>query len=97
LKLKSNWHFDTKRRTFESDAGETFLPRADLPAGSRIVYKVPNLARAHASKLNEHERDLRRSMQVILPRGESPARYLRAIRAWPSVEEADVGPEVSLP
>jgi hypothetical protein len=86
-----------RRGMFESDAGETFSPRGDLPAGSRIVYKVPNLARADASKLNEHERDLRRYMQVILPRGESPARYLRAIRAWPSVEEADVGPEVSLP
>lgn len=97
FKLKSGWHFHTKRRAFESDSGEKFLPRGDLPGGSRIVYKVPNLARADASRLNEHERDLRRYMQVILPEGESPAGYLRSVRAWPPVEEAHVGPEVSLP
>lgn len=97
LKLKPGWHFDTKRGTFESDAGEKFSPRGEVPKGSRIVYKVPNLARADPSKLNEHERDLRRYMQVILPRGESSATYLRVIRGWPSVEEANVGPEVSLP
>lgn len=95
--LKAGWHFDTTRRSFESDSGETFSPRGELPQGSRIVHKVPNLARADTSRLNEHERELRRYMQAILPHGESPARYLRAVRSWPSVEEANVGPEVSLP
>jgi hypothetical protein len=97
IKLKSNWSFDTKRRTFTSDAEETFSPRDSVPQGTRIVYKVPTIARADASRLNEHERELRRYMQVILPRGESPAKYLRAIRDWPPVEEAHVGPDVSLP
>jgi hypothetical protein len=36
-------------------------------------------------------------VQVILPAGESPADYVDLIRAWPSVEEAWVGPEISLP
>jgi hypothetical protein len=93
IKLRSNWYFDTKRRTFTSDAGETFSPRGAVPPGTRIVYKVPSVARA----VNEHQRELRRYMQIILPRGESPAKYLRTIRAWPSVEEAHVGPDVSLP
>ena len=97
VKLKSGWHFHTKRRAFESDAGETFSPRGDLPKGSRIVYKVPDLAKADAAKLNQHERDLRRYLQVVLPKGESPAEYLRAVRAWPPVEVVHVGPEVSLP
>ena len=97
FKLKPGWHFDTKRGTFESAAGERFSPRGDLPKGSRIVYKVPNLARADPSKLNEHERDLRSYMQVILPRGESPEKYLQVIRSLPPVEEAHIGPEVSLP
>jgi hypothetical protein len=97
VKLKSGWHFDTKLGTFESDAGEKFSPRGELPKGSRIVYKVPNLARADPSRLNEHERDLRRYMQVILPRGESPDKYLQVVRSWSSVEEAHIGPDVSLP
>ena len=97
FKLKSGWRFDTKGRAFESDSGEKFSPRGALPDGSKIVYKVPNLARADASKLNEHERELSRYMQIILPHGESPAKYLRAVRAWPPVEDAQAGPEVSLP
>ena len=95
--LKSGWRFDMKRRAFKSDSGETFSPRGALPKGSRIVYKVPNLAQADASALSEHERELRRYMQVILPHGESPAKYLRTVRAWPSVEEVHVAPAVSLP
>ena len=97
FKLKSGWRFDVKGRAFKSDSGEKFSPRGALPARSRIVCKVPNLAQADESKLNEHERELRRYMQEILPHGESPAKYLRAVRAWPSVEDAQVGPEVSLP
>jgi hypothetical protein len=95
--LKPDWLFDTKRRTFVSESGERFSPLGDVPQGSRIVYKVPTLARADGSTLNEHERALRRYMQLILPKGTSPARYLRTVRAWPSVEEAHVSPEVSLP
>ncbi len=95
--LKAGWRFDPKGRIFKSDAGETFSPRGKLPAGSRIVHTAPSLGRAEPSRLNEHERELRRYMQVILPRGESPAPYLRAIRSWPPVEEASAGPELSLP
>ena len=97
FKLKPGWYFETKSRTFKSGSGEKFSPRGDLPVGTRIVYKVPNLAKADPSTLNEHERDLRRYMQVILPHGESPLTYLAAVRAWPSVEHAHAGPEVSLP
>jgi hypothetical protein len=97
LKLKAGWRFDATRRAFESDSGEKFSPRGELPKNSRIVYKVPNLARADESELDEHEMELRRYMQVILPPGESPADYVDAVRAWPSVAEAHVAPQVSLP
>lgn len=95
--LKSGWSFDPKRRIFTSPKGETFSPFRDLPAGSKIVYKTPGLARSDPSKLNEHERALQRYMQLILPAGVSAARLLPAVRAWPSVESAGTGPEVSLP
>ena len=95
--LKAGWSFDSGRRTFKSERGETFSPPGDLPKGTRIVYKVPSLARADARKLDEHERALRRYMQLVLPAGEQPATYLRTVRAWPPVEEAHVTPQVSLP
>jgi hypothetical protein len=95
--LKPGWRFDAKRRVFESDSGGKFSARGELPEGAKIVYKVPNLARADLSTLNEAERDLRRYMQVILPPGKSPHKYLDVIRKWPPVEEAHVAPEVSLP
>lgn len=97
LKLKPKWRFNPSRRVFESESGEMFTPRDDLPKNSKIVYKVPSLARANEAKLSKAERDLRRYMQVILPPGQAPAEYVDVIRAWPCVEEAHVAPEVSLP
>jgi hypothetical protein len=95
--LKPGWSFDTTRRTFKSERGETVSPLGDLPKGSRIVYKVPSLARKDAKKLDKHERALLRYMQVVLPAGERPERHLRTVGAWPPVEEAHVTPQVSLP
>jgi hypothetical protein len=95
--LRPGWSFDAKRRTFMSSTGETVSPVDDVPVGSKIVYKAPGLARKDASTLNEHERAMRRYMQLILPAGESAARLLSTVRAWPPVEEASAGPEVSLP
>jgi hypothetical protein len=97
LKLKAGWTYDTSRRAFESDRGERFSPRGELPKNSRIVYKVPVLARADESELNEHEQELRRYMHVILPASESPADYVSVVRDWPCVAEVYVAPQVSLP
>jgi len=97
LKLQPGWRFNSRRRCFESDSGERFTPHGELPKGSKIVYKVPNLASADTAKLSKAEQDLQRYMQVILPEGESPADYVEAIRKWPCVAEAHVAPEVSLP
>jgi hypothetical protein len=97
VKLKPKWRYDSSKRVFESDSGERFKPSGELPKGTRIVYKVPALAEADPATLSKSEKDLRRYMQVILPEGESPADYVEAIRAWPSVEDASVAPEISLP
>jgi hypothetical protein len=97
VKLKPRYRYDASKRVFESDSGKRFKPSGDLPRNTRIVYKVPALAEADAAKLSKHEKELRRYLQVILPDGESPADYVDAIRSWPSVEEAWVAPDVSLP
>jgi hypothetical protein len=97
VKLKPQYRYDAGRRVFESDKGERFKPDGALPKGTRIVYKVPALAEADPRKLSASERDLRLYMQVILPEGAAAADYLEIVRAWPSVEDAWVAPEVSLP
>jgi hypothetical protein len=97
LKLKRNYTYDSRRRVFESGSGTRFDPYQDLPKDTRIVYKVPALAAADEATLSKPERELRRYMQVILPDGAAPQDYVDAVRAWPSVEEASVGPDVSLP
>jgi hypothetical protein len=97
VKLKPRYRYDATRRVFESDSGERFAPAGDLPKNTRIVYKVPSLAGVDPRKLSRSERDLRRYMQVILPDGEAAADYVETIRAWPSVEDAWVAPEISLP
>src|SRR3990172_13191565 len=90
LKRKPGWRFEPTSRLFLSKSGKRFTPHHDLPKNSRIVYKVPHLAKADAVSLSKHEGDLRRYMQVILPAPESPQAHLPAIRAWPSVAEAHV-------
>ncbi len=97
VKLKPSYRYDSGKRVFESETGERFKPDAALPKGTRIVYKVPALAKADPRKLSRSERDLRRYMQVILPEGVAAADYVATIRGWPSVEDAWVAPEVSLP
>jgi hypothetical protein len=97
LKLKPDWRFDPSRRVFVSGSGKEFAPGGELPKRSRIVYKVPGLVGADVTRLSKDEKDLQRYMQVILPAGESPAAYVDVVRAWPSVAQAHVAPEVSLP
>ncbi len=97
LKLAPGWRFDARRRVFVSDAGERVTPRDDLPKRTRIVHTVPSVAASDPASLSRAEQDLQRYLQIILPAGEPPEDYVEAVRAWPSVEQADVAPEVSLP
>lgn len=97
VKLKPDWRYDSKQHAFVSRSGERFKPSDDLPKKTLLVYKVPLLAKADPSKLTKHERELVQYMQVILPKGESPADYVETIRSWPSVDQAFTGPDISLP
>jgi len=94
---KAGWRYDARRRVFVSDAGEKFSPRGELPDPSKIVYKVPSLAKADPRQLSGPERDLQSYLQVILPPDRSAAEYVELVRAWPSIAEAQVSPDVSLP
>lgn len=96
VKLKRQWHFEPEGRRFMSASGEQCAPTG-LPKHTRIVHKVPGLARKAPGKLSKYERELSRYVQVVLPAGEAPAGYVNVVRQWPCVEEANVGPVVSLP
>jgi hypothetical protein len=96
LTLKPAWRYDSRRHRFVARSGDTFTP-AGLPTGTKIVYKTPGLIRKDQARLSAAERDLIRYMQVILPAGESASEHLGAVRAWPPVEDASLGPEISLP
>lgn len=97
IKLKPGWTYHTRQRRFESNAGESCNPFADLPKGCKIVYKVPELLRQDPSRLSEPEQDLILYLQIILPPKESAADYVNKVRSWPCIQQADVGPTVSLP
>lgn len=96
FKLKRGWRYDEAKGVFVSGRGAHFTP-APLPKRTRIVYKVPGLARSSPDRLSKAERDLQRYMQVIFPSSSAPENYLETLQAWPCVEEAHVAPEVSLP
>ena len=97
LELRVGWRFDSDQRTFISDDGRQFSPMKDLPKGSRIVYKTPELAQASPESLSQEERSLARGLQVILPKGKDPAAYLALVRKWVCVLEAQLPREISLP
>jgi len=97
VKLKAGFCYNLSKGVFESELGEVFNPRDELPKKTRIVYKVPTLAKADLNSLSKPERELRRYVQVILPEGESPAKYLKTIQGWPGVDGAWIAPEISLP
>jgi hypothetical protein len=95
-KLKPGWRYDTAKKVFVDAKGAKFAP-PPLGKKSRVVYKVPGLAKVTRERLSKAERDLQRYMQVILPPSRSPEGLLKAVQSWPCVEEAHVAPEISLP
>jgi len=96
FKLKPGWRFDEAKGVFIDPRGVEFAtPR--LPKNSRVLYKVPSLARSAPKKLSGAEKDLQRYMQVILPSPRSTRTVLQAVQSLPGVEEAHLAPEISLP
>ena len=96
FKLKPGWRFDEVKGVFIDPSGVEFaVPR--LPKNSRVIYKVPSLARSASKKLSGAERDLQRYMQVILPSPRATQLVLQAVQSLPGVEEARLAPEISLP
>ncbi len=96
FKLKPGWRYDEAGRIFLGARGDRFAP-PPFPMKTRIVYKVPILARAGRKGLSKAERDLQRYMQVVLPASHAPEDLVTVIESWPCVEEAHPAPEVSLP
>jgi hypothetical protein len=97
VKLKSRYRYDASEQSFAATSGKPFYPLNDLPKGARIVSKAPALADKPVASLSKWERELSRHIQVILPREISPHDVVATVRKWPAVEDAWVGPEVSLP
>jgi hypothetical protein len=94
FKLKPGWHYDQSHRVFVGEKHNQFAPK-DLPAGTRIEYKVPDLA--SKPRLSKAERELQRYMQMVLPPQFAPESVLNRVKRWSFVEEVHLAPEVSLP
>ena len=95
--LRVGWTYDPKVRAFTSTSGERFALGGRLPTGTKVVHKTPTLVRADPSTLNAAELDLRRYVQIILPKGQAPEAVLPHVRDWEPVQSAALGPDVSLP
>lgn len=96
LKLREGWRYASSSGAFVSNEGSRWIPDK-LPQGAKIVYIVPDLGEAEISTLSEDERNLARYLHLILPTGEEPKKYLKAVGAWPSIETVELPPEISLP
>ena len=96
IRIKEGWRFDEEERLFVS-AERRVEVQGDLPRGSRIEYRAPQLAEASRSSLRAEELDLLRYFTVMLPSGCRPSDYVELVKRWPCVEYAEVGPEPHLP
>lgn len=96
FKLKPGWRYDEAKGIFTNRRGAQFAP-PPLPKKTRIVYKVPSLARSSPDRLSKAEQDLQRYMQVILSPSYTPENCVKTIQSWPCIEKAHPAPEVSLP
>jgi hypothetical protein len=97
FKLKPGWSFNPARREFVSSDHSKVSIRGELPRGSKVVPTIPSLFSAPLETLSEPERQLARSMQVILPKGQDPSAAFRMISRWPWVAEAHLPPAIALP
>lgn len=98
IRLKPGWRYDSRRRRFVAEKGGEVVPGKDLPRGARVVYQVPELAKAAAAgTLSEDEERLARYLHLLLPTGADPSTFLAAVREWDCVEEVRLPPEISLP
>ena len=95
--LKPGWVYHARKKRFLGEKDRVVAPGDDLPAGAKIVYKVPSLAKAKLESLSDDERDLARYVHVILPKGTDPEAYLAVVQDWICVEEVRLPPRVSLP
>ena len=97
VKLKRGWRYLESKHLFVSSEKKKFLPHADLPPGTHIVYVVPHLARSHLRRLSKDEQELARYVNVILPKGTSSIDYLNVLKKWMCVDKVQIPPEISLP
>jgi hypothetical protein len=97
VKLKVGYTLDRKGKRFVSSEGYRFSPGAALPKGSAVVPMAPALARVPPDKLSQDEANLARYVQIVLPKGQNPAKYVALVRGWQCVEEVSLPPQVSLP
>lgn len=95
--LKPGWVYHTRKKHFVGADKQTFAPGEDLPAGAKIVYMVPSLAKAKPESLSEDERNQARYLHIILPRGTDPEAYLSVVQGWICVEQVQLPPQISLP
>ena len=83
FKLKPGWRYDEAKGVFVDPNGVEFAaPR--LPKNSRVLYKVPSLARSAPRKLSGTEQDLQRYMQVICRRRARRKRFCRPSNLSPA-------------
>lgn len=97
IKLKQRWTYDLQRRMFVETSGKKFSPKEYLPKYTRIIYMAQDLAEKPMNSLLKEDRNLARYLQVILPKGTNPKKYLTILKRWDCAEDVKFPPEISLP
>ncbi|MEM7248612.1 MAG: hypothetical protein AAF533_24995 [Acidobacteriota bacterium] len=75
------------------ESGDEHRPDEHLPLGSLLRPTARHLLETAHEMLSRAERDLARSLRIVLPPGVDPEALAEVVRGWACVEKVQVGPE----
>lgn len=97
VRLAEDWRVDAATHAFRRPGKRASVSLDMLPQGTEVAPLVPELSRSAPKALTVPERDLARTVNVVLPAGEDPVPCLDVLRALECVVSAELAPRPSLP
>jgi hypothetical protein len=94
--LKPRWTLQPKPGKFV--AGQREVSSAEqLPPAAQIDYLVSRLQKVPREKLSAPEKKLARWVQILLPVGTKPEKFVAELKTWPCFVEVHVAPPPTPP
>ena len=96
LHIKEGWRFDEKQQAFVCEQ-QRVDAQSGLPSGTRVEYRIPQLAKAPKGSLSKEEQKLLRYFNVVPRSGSQLPKCLDVVEKWACTEDVEIAPEPEAP